>query len=49
MFRQDTKYREEITTLSRVIFGTIQGVWVAVETLSRVFDISSKSKQNLRN
>ena len=26
----------------------IQGVWIADETLSRVFDISSQSKQKLR-
>ena len=27
----------------------IQGVWIADETLSRMFDISSQSKQNLRD
>ena len=30
------------------IFDEIRGVWKADETLSRVFDISSQSKQKLR-
>ena len=33
----------------RSIFGEIRGVWIADETLSRVFDISSQSKQKLRS
>ena len=33
----------------RGIFNDIQGVWIANETLSRVFDISSQSKQKLRS
>ena len=31
------------------IFDKIQGVWIADETLSQVFDISSQSKQKLRS
>ena len=31
------------------IFDEIQGVWIADETLSRVFDKSSQSKQKLRS
>ena len=30
-------------------FDEIRGVWIADETLSRVFGISSQSKQKLRN
>jgi len=30
-------------------FDENQGVWIADETLSRVFDISSQSKQKLRS
>ena len=30
-------------------FDKIQGVWIADETWSRVFDISSQSKQKLRS
>ena len=30
------------------IFDEIRGVWIADETLSRVFDISSQSKLKLR-
>ena len=33
----------------RSIFDEIRGVWIADETLSRVFDISSQSKQKLRS
>ena len=33
----------------RSIFEEIRGVWIADETLSRVFDISSQSKQKLRS
>ena len=32
----------------RSIFHEIRGVWIADETQSRVFDISSQSKQNPR-
>ena len=31
------------------MFDEIRGVWIADETLSRVFDISSQSKQRLRS
>ena len=31
------------------IFDEIQDVWIADETLSQVFDISSKSKQKLKS
>ena len=31
--------------MQRSIFDKIQGVWIADETLSQVFDISSQSKQ----
>ena len=31
------------------IFDEIRGIWIADETLSRVFDISSQSKQKLRS
>ena len=31
------------------IFDKIRGVWIADETLSRVFDISSQSKQKLKD
>ena len=33
----------------RSIFDEIRGVWIADETLSRVFDISSQSKQKRRS
>ena len=33
----------------RSIFHEIRGVWIAVETLSRVFDIFSQSKQKLKS
>ena len=33
----------------RSIFDEIRGDWIADETLSRVFDISSQSKQKLRS
>ena len=38
--------RVENTTRSGVFFNEIRGVWIADETLSLVFDISSQSKQN---
>ena len=31
------------------VFDEIRGVWIADETLSRVFDISSQSKQKLKS
>ena len=33
----------------RSIFDEIRGVWIADETLSRVFDVSSQLKQKLRS
>ena len=53
MFRRDfqTPRKEfiiENTTRSGVFLTkSIRGVWIANETLSRVFDISSQSKQKL--
>ena len=44
----NTEKRVENTTRSGVFFDEIRGVWIADETLSRVFDISSQSKQTLR-
>ena len=32
----------------RSIFDELRGVWIADETLSRVFDISSQSKQKTK-
>ena len=32
-----------------MIFDEIRGVWIADEALSRVFDISSQSKQKLKS
>ena len=40
-----SKHREET---ENTMHSEIRGVWIADETLSRVFDISSQSKQNLR-
>ena len=31
------------------IFDEIRGVWIVDEKLSRVFDVSSRPKQNLRS
>ena len=43
--REDSwKYHAE-----RIIFDEILGVWIADETLSRMFDVSSQSKQKLRS
>ena len=36
-------------TRSGVFFYEIRGVWIADETLSRVFDLSSQSKQKLKS
>ena len=52
MFHRDIQTpRRELKTydLQRSIFKEIRGVWIADETLSRVFDISSQSKQKLRS
>ena len=45
----NTEKRVENTTRRVLQFGEIRGVWIADETLSRVFDISSQSKQKLRS
>ena len=45
----NTEKRIENTTRSGIFFDEIRGVWKSDETLSRVFDISSQSKQNLRS
>ena len=37
---------ESTCNAHRGTFGKIRGVWIAKETLSRVFDISSQSKKN---
>ncbi len=46
-----SKHREESLKydVQRSIFDEIRGVWIADETLTRVFDISSQSKQTLRS
>ena len=52
---QETVFHRDIQTLRRElkinvqwsIFDEIQSVWTANETLSRVFDILSQSKQKL--
>ena len=55
MFHRDNlclKHPEESwnTTRSGVIqVDEIRGVWIADETLSRVFDVSSQSKQKLKS
>ena len=43
---RNTKKRVENTTRSGVFFDEI---WIADETLSQVFDISSQSKQKLKS
>ena len=49
MFHRDIETpRREYDALGSII-EEIRGVWIADETLSRVFDISSQSKQNLRS
>ena len=45
----NTEKRVENTTRSGVFFDEIRGVWIGYETQSRVFDISSQSKQKLRS
>ena len=46
-----SKHREESWKYDaqRSIFDEIWGVWIANETLSQVFDISSETKQKLRS
>ena len=46
-----SKHREESWKYDaqRSIFDEIGGVWIADETLSRVFDMSSQSKQKLKS
>ena len=48
-FIKISKHRDESRKydVQRSIFDEIRGVWIADETLSRVFDISSQSKQKL--
>ena len=41
--RRELKYDAQ-----RSIFDEIRGVWIADETVSRVFDISPQSKQKLK-
>ena len=51
MFQRDiqTLRRELKTDTQRSIFDEIRGVWIADETLSRVFDIFSQSKEKLKS
>ena len=44
-----TPRRELKNDAQRSIFDEIRGVWIADETLSGAFDISSQSKQKLRS
>ena len=44
-----TEKRVENTTPSGVFFNEIRGVWISDEALSRMFDVSSQSKQKLRS
>ena len=49
MFHRDIQTpRRELKIRQRSIFDEIRGVWIVDETMSRVFDISSQSKQQLR-
>ena len=43
----NTEKRVENTTSSGVFLAMFRGFWIADETVSRVFDISSQSKQKL--
>ena len=49
--RETVFHRDQIQTYDAQpsIFDEIRGVWIADETLSRAFDISSQSKQKLRS
>ena len=51
MFHRDLQTPEESRKYNaqRSIFDEIRGVWIADETLSLVFAISSQSKQKLRS
>ena len=51
MFHRDiqTPRRDRKYDAQRSIFDEIRGVWIADETLSRVFDMSSQSKLKLRS
>ena len=51
MFHQDiqTPRRELKIRLAVEYFDEIRDVWIAYETLSRVFDITSQSEQKLRS
>ena len=51
VFHQDTQTlrRERKIRRAAEYFYEIRGVWIADETLSLVFDISSQSKQNLKS
>ena len=44
--RRELKIRR---TAEYGIFDEIRGIWIADQTLSRVFDMSSQSKQKLRS
>ena len=51
---RETVFHRDVQTSRRVvaqqsIFDETRGVWIADKTLSRVFDISSQSKQKLRS
>ena len=54
---RETVYHRDIQTSRRELkrrraaefFDEIRGVWIADETLSPVFDISSQSKQKIRS
>ena len=50
MFHRDIQTpRRELKNAEQGILDEIRGVWIVDETLSRVFDISSQSKQKLRS
>ena len=48
VFHQDIQEESRKYDAQRNIFDEIQGVWIAEETVSRVFDRSSQSKLKLR-
>ena len=48
MLHRDIQTPRRELKIQRSIFDEIRGVWIADETLSRVFDISSQSKLKLR-
>ncbi len=45
----NTEKSVENSTRSGVFLTEIRGVWITGETLSRVFDMSSQSKQSIRS